>query len=158
MRKYMQLAVVSLGLAGAAVGLGSPAFAQDEAYQAALHDIEQTMGFVPAFIRQVPPAFLPSAWENLKAIELSETTAIPVKYKLLISIAVAAQIPCNYCVWLDTQSARAAGATDEEIHEAVMEAGLTRYWSTFFHGSQIDFDELKREFGGDPSAMNQQRQ
>ena len=53
---------------------------------------------------------------------------------------------------LDTMSAREAGATDEEIREAVAMAALTRHWSTILNGMQIDFEGLKREFSGEEAA------
>jgi AhpD family alkylhydroperoxidase len=61
---------------------------------------------------------------------------------------VAAQIPCNHCIWSDTQDARRAGATDEEIQEAVAMAALARDWSTIFNGMQVDFDTFKKKMGG----------
>jgi AhpD family alkylhydroperoxidase len=67
----------------------------------------------------------------------------------LINIAVAAQIPGRYCVWLDTKMAKQAGATDEEVAEAVVQAGLTRHWSTVLNGLQIDLETFQAEFGGD---------
>jgi AhpD family alkylhydroperoxidase len=132
---------------GLAAPLAAPAARADDAsVEATLGDIEATLGFVPSFVRQVSPVALPGAWAELKAVEFSDGTAIPMKYKALISIAVAAQIPCQYCVWLDTQSARAAGATDEEIEEAVAIAGIDRHWSAIFNGMQVDFDRMKSEF------------
>jgi AhpD family alkylhydroperoxidase len=113
---------------------------------ATLQDIEKTFGFVPGFVRAVPPGALPGAWAELKAIELGENTALSAKEKALIAIGVAAQIPCQYCVWLDTRSAYLAGATDLEVQEAVMMAALVRHWSTILHGNQIDFAALKEEF------------
>jgi AhpD family alkylhydroperoxidase len=71
------------------------------------------------------------------------------KVKALISLAVAAQIPCDYCIWADTNSARQAGATDAEIAEAVAIAALTRHWSTIFNGLQVDLETFKREMGGE---------
>jgi alkylhydroperoxidase/carboxymuconolactone decarboxylase family protein YurZ len=50
---------------------------------------------------------------------------------------------------LDTQNARRAGATDEEIQEAVAMSALTRLWSTVFNGMQIDFEQFKKEMGGE---------
>ena len=100
----------------------------------------------------MPPAAVPGAWAELKAIELSTDTALTPKEKSLISVAVAAQIPCNYCVWADTNAARQAGATDEEIAEAVTIAALTRHWSTIFNGLQIDFETFKKEMGGAMAA------
>ncbi|TIO14395.1 MAG: carboxymuconolactone decarboxylase family protein, partial [Mesorhizobium sp.] len=54
-----------------------------------------------------------------------------------------------YCVWSDTENAKRAGATDEEIQEAVALAALTRHWSTIFNGMQVDFAQFKKEMGGE---------
>jgi len=137
------LAACALTLTLAAV----PALADD--YDATIKDIQSTMGGVPGFVKQFPKAGLPGAWAEVKAIELSDKTALPPKVKSLISLAVAAQIPCNYCIWSDTQNAKRAGATDEEIQEAVAMAALTRHWSTIFNGMQVDFDTFKKEMGGE---------
>ena len=53
-----------------------------------------------------------------------------------------------YCVYEDTQGAKRAGATDQEIQEAVAVAALTRHWSTVYYGNQIDFEQFKKEMGG----------
>jgi AhpD family alkylhydroperoxidase len=116
---------------------------------AALKDIEQTLGKVPSFVSQFPKAALLGAWAEVKALEFSDNTAIPPKYKALISLAVSAQIPCHYCVWEDTESAKQAGATAEEMQEAVAIAALSRHWSTIFNGMQIDFETFKKDLGGD---------
>ena len=125
----------------------APACADD--YDATIKDIQSTMGGVPSFVKQFPRAGLPGAWAEVKAIELSDKTALPPKVKSLIALAVAAQIPCTYCVWSDTQDAKRAGATDEEIQEAVAMAALTRHWSTIFNGMQVDFETFKKEMGGE---------
>ena len=136
-----------LAATGCALALvAAPAYADD--YDATLKDIQSTMGGVPSFVKQFPKAGLPGAWAEVKAIELSDKTALPPKVKSLISLAVAAQIPCNYCIWSDTQDAKRAGATDEEIQEAVAMAALTRHWSTIFNGMQVDLDQFKKEMGG----------
>lgn len=116
-------------------------------------DIEATIGGVPSFAKMLPEAALPGAWAELKAIELSPDTALSPKEKSLISLAVAAQIPCQYCVWADSRDAKAAGATDQEIAEAVTMAALTRHWSTIFNGLQVDFDTFKKEMGGDMAGQ-----
>ncbi|CAN7459936.1 carboxymuconolactone decarboxylase family protein [Mesorhizobium amorphae] len=123
--------------------------AQADDYDAAIKDIQSTIGEVPSFVKQFPKAGLPGAWAEVKAIQLSDKTALSPKVKSLISLAVAAQIPCSYCVWSDTQDAKRAGATDEEIQEAVAVAALTRHWSTVFNGMQVDFDTFKKEMGGE---------
>ena len=85
----------------------------------------------------------------LPDLEFSDDTALSPKVKSLISLAVSAQIPCHYCVWSDTKAAREAGASDEEIAEAVAMSALTRHWSTFLNGMAVDFDQYKAEFGGE---------
>ncbi|HMM64199.1 MAG TPA: carboxymuconolactone decarboxylase family protein [Mesorhizobium sp.] len=139
---------VSLLSAAACASVLTIAAARADDYDATIKDIQSTMGGVPGFVKQFPEAGLPGAWAEVKALELSDKTALPPKVKSLISLAVAAQIPCSYCIWSDTQDARRYGATDEEIREAVAVSALTHHWSTVFNGMQIDFDTFKKEMGG----------
>ncbi len=143
--------VAFLGVVAAASGsaVAADAMASPEA---ALKDIEATLGGVPGFIKALPPAAIPGAWAEEKAIEFSSDTALSPKEKALISLAVAAQIPCQYCIYADTASAKHAGATDEEIAEAVTVAALARHWSTIFNGLQIDFETFKKEFDASMAA------
>ena len=55
---------------------------------------------------------------------MNPSTAIPGKYKSLIGLAVASQIPCKFCIIADTEFAKLEGATDRELTEAVAMAGL----------------------------------
>lgn len=107
-------------------------------------DIENTVGHVPEFMKQFPSVAMVGAWLNAKAV-LLEQTAIPAKYKDLISIAVGAQIPCHYCLIIDKEAAKVDGATDTEIKEAIAMAALTRHWSTFLNGTQIPETLFKKE-------------
>ena len=101
-------------------------------------DITKTFGAVPTFITQLPDAGLAGYWQVEKSLELSENSALPPKTKALISLAVAAQIPCQYCIEADTATAKHLGASDAEIGEAVSMAALTRYSSTVLNGLQAD--------------------
>ena len=145
-------ACLTIGLI-AAIPAGS-AFAADamDSADAAYKDIETTLGGVPSFLKAFPKAGIAGAWAELKAVELSEDTALTPKEKALIALAVAAQIPCEYCVFAETESAKHAGATEEEIAEAVAMAAITRHWSTVFNGMQIDFDAFKQELTAAMSA------
>ena len=120
--------------------------------EAVYRDVEATFGAVPTFVKQLPKAALAGAWQLQKDLEVSEKTALSPKTKALISLAVAAQIPCHYCIWADTNNAKRLGATDEEIGEAVAMAALTRQWSTYFNGLQVDFETFKKELGGGEQA------
>ncbi len=149
MRKLGLVIVVAATVAIGAAGYGGVVQAQgQDRYQATLAEVHEVMGFVPTFLTQVAPAALPGAWAELRDLEFSTETALSPKVKALISLAVAAQIPCHYCVWLDTNSAYAAGATEQEVQEAVAMAALTRHWSTILNGMQIDFAQLQAEFAG----------
>jgi AhpD family alkylhydroperoxidase len=149
--EVMRPALLSLAILAAPLA-AAPAAADGMSYDATLKDIEATFGSVPTFVKAVPKAALPGAWQEEKMLELSDDTALPPKVKALISLAVAAQIPCEYCIWADTANARRAGASDEEIGEAVAMAALTRHWSTLFNGLQVDFATFKKDLGGDMAS------
>lgn len=63
----------------------------------------------------------------------------------MLGLAVAAQIPCSYCVYFHTAAAKLNGATDEEIREAVAMSAIVRHWSTVLNGMQVDLAGFKRE-------------
>jgi AhpD family alkylhydroperoxidase len=135
-------------------GLAPIARADDttKSAEATYADIQKTMGSVPTFVKLFPKAGIAGAWAEERDLEMSDKTALDPKTKALISLAVAAQIPCKYCIWLDTKTAKEHGATQEEITEAVAMSALTRHWSTFFDGMQLNFDDFKKEFGGDTAG------
>lgn len=70
---------------------------------------------------------------------------LDAKTRELIALGVAAQIPCEYCVYVHNKNARAEGATEAEIREAVATAAHVRHWSTVLNGMGYDFDTFKAE-------------
>ncbi len=88
-----------------------------------------------------------SAWKDLKATEFNPNTAIPSKYKNLIGLAVAAQIPSAYLVYYSTQAAILNGATKEELTETAAMAGNIRAWSTVLNGQMVDESKFHGEVG-----------
>lgn len=149
-RLRLRLALAATVAAGTAASLLAPSSvglaAEKPTKTEILAGVEQMLGFVPTFLRQMPAATLPIGIAGYTSLEAGET-ALPAKTKYLISLAVAAQIPCQYCIWADTMGAKAAGATDEEIGEAVGVAAMTRFWSTNFNGLQVDFPTYQKELG-----------
>jgi AhpD family alkylhydroperoxidase len=111
----------------------------------AYRDIEQTLGAVPPMFKLYPPAGIAGAWREFKTVQLNPKSAIPGKYKELIGLAVAAQVPCRFCVYFHTQAAKLNGANDQEIAEALAMAGLTRHWSTFLNGTLISEPTFRKE-------------
>jgi AhpD family alkylhydroperoxidase len=139
-----------LVLAGVLTARADDAMRSAEASAQATYDeVQSTLGNVPTFVKLFPKGAVAGAWAEQRDLELSDKTALSPKVKALISLAVAAQIPCQYCIWADTKTAKSMGASQEEIAEAVAMAGLTRHWSTFFNGMQLDFNQFKAELGGD---------
>jgi AhpD family alkylhydroperoxidase len=121
--------------------------AQDSkaAAEATYKDIQQTLGLVPAFFKQFPESGIAGAWAEFKGMQLNPSTELSGKTKELIGLAVAAQIPCTYCVYFHTAAARANGASEGEIREAIAMAAIVRHWSTVLNGSQIDLAAFKSE-------------
>ena len=111
----------------------------------AYRDIEQTLGTVPPMFKLYPPAGIAGAWREFKTMQLGSNTAIPVKHKELIGLAVAAQIPCRYCIYFHTQAAKANGASEREIQETLAIAASVRHWSTFLNGSQTSEATFRKE-------------
>ncbi|HXX45911.1 MAG TPA: carboxymuconolactone decarboxylase family protein [Candidatus Acidoferrales bacterium] len=61
--------------------------------------------------------------------------AIPSKYKELMAIAVAFTTQCPYCIEIHSDRAREAGASDNEIAEAVLVAAALRAGAAITHGT-----------------------
>ena len=88
----------------------------------------------PEWMKQtLPDQVVKPHWDEYQAV-MNPTGALDVKTKQLIGLAVAAQIPCSYCVYAHTKAAKAAGATDAQIKEAIAMAALVRFNSTMLHG------------------------
>ncbi|MBX9455609.1 MAG: carboxymuconolactone decarboxylase family protein [Rhizobium sp.] len=115
--------------------------------EATYQDIFKTYGVVPGFAKAYPKHVIAGAWQMTKSLETSPENKLDSKTKALINLAVAAQIPCRYCVWIETEAAKKAGASQDEVAEAVAQAAYVRHWSTVLNGMQIDFDAFKAEFG-----------
>jgi AhpD family alkylhydroperoxidase len=110
-------------------------------------EMKETFGTVPIMFKVYPEHMRASAWEWFKSVGSPES-AIPAKYSELISLGVASQIPCDYCVYAHTTMAKMHGATEEEIRNAVANASETRHWSTVLNGAAVDFEEFKAEWDG----------
>ena len=130
--------------------------AQDiDAYENAKKEIEQTFGTFLSMFDAIPAHALPGAWDNFKQLQSPENV-IPPKYRELMQLAVAAQIPCEYCVYYHITVAKAFGATDEEIKEAVAHGAQTRQWSMVLQGNQIELEDFKAEVDAALIYMSEQ--
>lgn len=126
-------------------GLVSAQQVDQAAIDKANAEIKAAFGFVPEFLNVFPDHFRPAIWEWMKPHNAMDN-AIPPKYQELIRMAVAAQIPCDYCTYAHKAQAQLLGATDAEIKEAMASAGFVRYWSTMMNGSEYDLEKFKKEW------------
>ena len=113
--------------------------------EAAIAEMKEMFGGVPTELQLYPESARAAGWAMMKSTDLNENTALPSKIRELIGLAVAAQIPCQYCVYYHIKAAKAAGASQEEIREAVHQASLTRHWSTILYGNQYSLDAYRSE-------------
>ncbi len=150
MKKTMSLTISFLAICIAVFMLSSPLLAQEsqmDATKKAEAEMEATFGTVPLMMKVYPDHLRAAAWEWFKAGQ-GPDAAIPAKYSELISLGVASQIPCTYCVYAHSTMAKMLGATDAEIQGAVASAAFTRHWSTVLNGANVPFDEFMKEWDG----------
>ena len=147
MQKSTRTAIMLAVTAGlGTLALAAPlARAEDDTAQAAYSDIERTLGLVPGFFKAFPESGIAGAWAEFKSVQLNPHTKLDGKTKELLGLAVAAQIPCQYCVYFHTAAAKLNGASDEEIRETVAMAALVRHWSTVLNGMQTDLADFRKE-------------
>ena len=126
---------------GSAIAQTAGGNAVDQTYR----DIEATLGSVPGFFRAFPEVGIAGAWAEFKSVQLNPNTQLDGKTKELLGLAVASQIPCSYCIYFHTAAAKANGASDEEIREAIAMAAIVRHWSTVLNGSQTDLATFRQE-------------
>ena len=108
------------------------------------HEIEEMMGQVPSFFKEIPDAQVELEWKLMKAVQIDDGP-IPQKYRELIGIGISAATRCRYCSFFHTEMAKLFGATEEEIESAVHYAKSSAGWSAYLNGMQMDFDQFKGE-------------
>ncbi len=136
-------------LISAAIALMLPfSVSADEALEAAKSEMKAGLGTVPPFITLLPKGAQAGAWAFMKGNSGNPDAQIPAKYRELIALGVAAQIPCAYCAYAHTVFAKANGATDAEVQEAIAYGAEVRLWSTILNGNQFDLDKFKAQIDG----------
>ncbi len=106
--------------------------------KATYKDIEQTIGIVPKVLKKYPIESIGGAWADMKGVQFNTLSEIPNKYKELIGLAVATQIPCGNCIYFHTGLAVANNANQKELNETIAIAALVSRLSLFLDGAQID--------------------
>ncbi len=107
--------------------------------------ISATAQQAPAFLRDTyPRQALGSTLQDMATLQ-GPGAALDQKTRQLIGLAVAAAIPCQYCTYYHTKAAKASGATEAEIKEAIAAAAETRKMSTVLYGNGYDGAAFRAE-------------
>ena len=114
------------------------------ALAAALHGAAGAQD-APRFLAETYPSQALGPFLEGYAALKGEDAALDLRTFELIALAVAAQIPCDYCVYAHAKEARRAGATEAELRKAVAAAGMIRNLSTVLNGAAYDFEAFREE-------------
>lgn len=114
-------------------------------YQETRTDMEKAFGSVPGFFSGVPQDMLVQMWPVMKTYTFGQTK-IPVKYREMISLAVAVTLKCQSCETFHTEAAKMNGATDEELSEIGAIVGQVTFWSSVLHTMNYDMNAFMKEF------------
>lgn len=90
------------------------------------------------------------AFKNFNNEIFEKESSLPRKVKELIAIGVAHTTQCPYCIEGHIKAAKKAGATDQEIAEAIFVAAALRAGGAFAHstismGVLKEIDRLEKE-------------
>ncbi|MBI2302342.1 MAG: carboxymuconolactone decarboxylase family protein [Armatimonadetes bacterium] len=107
-------------------------------------DVTAHLGFVPEFLDHMPDATLGPEWEVFKLVQMEDET-IPMKYRELMGLAIAAVLKCKYCLFYHRNVSKAAGATDAEIEAAMHMAKNVVGWSTWLTGLAPDYERFQQD-------------
>ena len=121
---------------------GSAAYAQEQTPAEARAEATKMFGASLPELELYPDSGVVGVWTWMKDVEDGKGALSP-KVRELIGLAVASQIPCEFCIHYHRKAAIAQGATEQELREASAVAAYTRHWSTMLYGTQVDLDEYK---------------
>lgn len=124
--------LISLCLAG-------PTTAQDMSADDVRQAARDAFGVALPDIENYPDSMVAGAWAWMSDVEDGKG-AIDPKTMQLIGLAVASQIPCEYCTYYHRKAAASLGASEQEIAEAAAMAGYVRNWSAVLYGTGADVD------------------
>ena len=127
--------------------LAAPAIAQDKTADKIRAEAKDAVGVALPEIENYPDSMLRGAWAWMNDVEDGKGALDP-KTMQLIALAVAAQIPCQYCTHYHKAAALSLKATEQEIAEAVAIAGYVRNWSTVLYGTGANIDNYKKMVDG----------
>lgn len=124
-----------------------PATAQEKSAADIRAEAREAFGAALPELENYPDSMVGGAWFWMNDVEDGEG-AIDAKTMQLIGLAVAAQIPCQFCTYYHRKAALALGATEQEVAEAAAIAGYVRNWSTVLYGTGADLASYQQMVDG----------
>lgn len=88
-------------------------------------------------LKELKPDIVKAYFEFSKAVD--KTDKLTQKEKELISVGVSHALLCSYCIEDHVRKARVAGATEEEIAEAILVAAKVRAGSALTYAQHYAF-------------------
>lgn len=113
---------------------------RDEVYR----EVEEHMGSVPTILKFVPDAYLEVEWTSWKTM-IGKEGVIPPKWRELIMLGIVAAVGDDLSIVHCTETAKALGATDEEIKEVAYFAKITLGWEPFLKLNQMSLEQFREE-------------
>lgn len=131
----------------ASLCLALPATAQETSADDVRQQARAAFGVALPDIENYPDSMVAGAWAWMSDVEDGKGALDP-KTMQLIGLAVASQIPCEYCTYYHRKAAASLGATKQEIAEAAAMAGYVRNWSAVLYGTGADIADYRTMVDG----------
>ena len=107
-------------------------------------DIKETLGGVGGFFDKMDDATLETVWETTKKTFLSDMS-LGLKVNAMVALGAAYGMGCEYWIEFHTQTARLAGATDQNLEDVKTLAEFSAQFRAFLKSVFYDFDTWKKE-------------
>ena len=112
--------------------------------QSTQDEIESYLGQVPSWIAGLSEPAADHSWALVRDLQF-EDTELSAREKTLVGLSAASAIQCPYCIHFQGTKAELERVTEAEAAETVNLAASIRYFSTVFHGTEVDHDEFVAE-------------
>jgi len=118
-------------------------------------EIEETMGEVPGIFKKLSDRSLEIEYQTMKLMQ-GRRTVIPQKYLELIGLGIAAARSSRYGVLWHREMAKAFGATEAEVEEALYFTKGSIGWNAYIDGLDYDYGDYKKEVRSVAEHMRRQ--
>lgn len=116
----------------------------DVSHDAVVAEINQTFGFAPKWLTDIPEPLMTQDWIEITDWEL-QSSPLPDRVKNLAGLAAAAAGRCPYCTYFYKKGTAMVGCTEQEVNEAISVARLISQQEAELAGTEYPLDQYKQE-------------